>query len=236
MNAHQRYLMNSIARDSLFEVDHAYIWVKKDSPGIALLQQLGIQVDPLPAVHVGQGTASRCFFFKNMYLELMWVADEEELSTYEATINFPIGPPHNWEQEGTSPFGIGLHYQDEDGERLPLNIKEHRAGWMPDNSYIDLVHQATRYTPYAFILYSDLTYRSPFEPESNHELGIEKMTDLCFTVTQMDNLDPLSHYLCDHNIICFKQGGYPLMELTFDHRRQGKTFDLRPTLPLIINC
>jgi len=227
--------VNSVAPAHPLEIDHTYIWVKKDSPGIALLQQLGIQADPLPAIHTGQGTASRCFFFKNVYLELMWVDNEEELNAYAATVDWPFGPPPNMEQEGTSPFGVGLHYRDEDGERLPLQMKEHRARWMPENGYIEIVHQATRHTPFLFLLYGGLTYRSPLNPESNQELGMEQMTDLCFTVTQLDNLDPLSHELPEHNVLRLKQGDVPLMELTFDHHRQGKTFDLRPTLPLIIN-
>ncbi len=61
----------------MFELDHLFLWA---SPG-------GVEADRLvtfgltegePNTHPGQGTACRRFFFRNAYLELLWVNDPIE--------------------------------------------------------------------------------------------------------------------------------------------------------------
>ena len=57
--------------------------------------------------HPGQGTANRCIFFENGYLELLWVADRGEVT---AAITRPteLDRRSRWRETAASPFGIAL--------------------------------------------------------------------------------------------------------------------------------
>ncbi len=124
-----------------------------------------------------------------------------------------------------------------DADPLPLGTLLHHAmDWMPEDSYIEGIPQPSPFTPSFFILYGSLAYWESRMGENSHPLGIEHLTDLHITVTSLENPDVLMPYLTTSDRIRLKHGAYPLMELTFDHQRQGKTFDLRPMLPLIITC
>jgi hypothetical protein len=47
-------------------------------PEAEALRELGLS-EGSGNVHPGQGTANRRFFFANAFLELLWIADEEEI-------------------------------------------------------------------------------------------------------------------------------------------------------------
>jgi hypothetical protein len=53
-------------------------------------------------VHPGQGTANRRFFFANAFLELLWIADEEEVRNGKRAHHAARAP----ERGDASPFGI----------------------------------------------------------------------------------------------------------------------------------
>ena len=61
------------------DLDHVYILVTENAPEAAVLQSFGLCMYEREARHTGQGTASRFFLFKNMYLELIWIGDMQEM-------------------------------------------------------------------------------------------------------------------------------------------------------------
>ncbi|TGL58865.1 VOC family protein [Leptospira sarikeiensis] len=61
------------------EVDHFYIFIKYPKETGDILVQFGL-VESSSNVHPGQGTANRRFFFHNSMLELLYVANPEELN------------------------------------------------------------------------------------------------------------------------------------------------------------
>src|SRR5947199_43251 len=60
-----------------------------------------------PNTHPGQGTASRRFFFRNAFLELVWVHDPAEAQG-EATRPLGLWPRIAGQAAGASPFGLAL--------------------------------------------------------------------------------------------------------------------------------
>jgi hypothetical protein len=65
-------------------LDHLFICVAIDAPESAALTRIGL-IEGTPNTHPGQGTACRRFFFRNMYLELIWVHDRDEARSHAAS-------------------------------------------------------------------------------------------------------------------------------------------------------
>src|SRR5262245_28310620 len=59
------------------EVDHVFICTSPFAPEADRLVQFGL-TEGMPNQHPGQGTACRRFFFRNAYLELVWVENAAE--------------------------------------------------------------------------------------------------------------------------------------------------------------
>lgn len=92
------------------ELDHLFMFVRSDGPEIELLAQTGF-VETYRRVHPGQGTANVCYCFDNLYLELLWVQDLDEVRSA------PIGRTKlyersRWRDDGTCPFGIAWRGDD----------------------------------------------------------------------------------------------------------------------------
>ncbi|MFW9842748.1 MAG: hypothetical protein ACFFES_17800, partial [Candidatus Thorarchaeota archaeon] len=86
------------------ELDHVYVCVAREAPEARLLQDAGLRLANDTAYHMGQGTASVFFFFENVYLELFWVDNMEELEQADKQFADKL----NHVDSGGSPFGLGL--------------------------------------------------------------------------------------------------------------------------------
>src|SRR5688572_2850484 len=91
---------------SAFELDHLFVCSAVDAPEAARLLDLGF-AEGKRNTHRGQGTANRCFFFRNAMFELLWVHDEAEAAS---AITRPTRLLERWRErrESASPFGICL--------------------------------------------------------------------------------------------------------------------------------
>ncbi|MCM5556895.1 VOC family protein [Pleomorphomonas sp. JP5] len=111
------------------ELDHLFVFVEPEdvAPGggvFEALKALGLEPS-FTRRHVGQGTANLCFAFDNAYLELLHVADADELRTS------PLGRAGfakraAWRETGASPFGIAAR-----GGRLSGDSWEYRNPQFP---------------------------------------------------------------------------------------------------------
>jgi hypothetical protein len=227
--------VNTADHDFPLVVDHVYIWVDQGAPPMQALQALGLQPHQHITFHEGQGSASQSVLFKNMYLELVWVEDVQELADFTAATPNASGPPERWQETGLSPFGIGLHYRTPDAPRLPIETEQFSASWMPEGSFIESVQHTSLYCPSQFILHGPLAYWDVPEAKATHLLGVHNLTALAVTMPAGAELDPLFEQLVEHGVVTLRRGPIPLMELTFDQGAQGKSFDGRPDLPLIIH-
>lgn len=111
------------------ELDHLFVFVEPDeaAPGgraFEALKALGLEPS-FTRRHVGQGTANVCYAFDNAYLELLHLADEDELRTS------PLGRSGFakralWRKTGASPFGIAAR-----GGGLPGETRNYRNPQFP---------------------------------------------------------------------------------------------------------
>src|SRR5204862_7767404 len=84
-------------------VDHVFICCSKGAPEAEALVELGL-VEGSGNVHLGQGTANRRFFFKNTYLELLWISDEAEARSSESE-GTRLWDRCSSRNDGACPFG-----------------------------------------------------------------------------------------------------------------------------------
>src|SRR5262245_14202678 len=93
-----------MADRSKIALDHLFICTSIDAPGAERLVEFGL-AEGEPNVHPGQGTECRRFFFRNAYLELLWVKDPNEAQSDL------VRPTCLWErwsrrESGSNPFGL----------------------------------------------------------------------------------------------------------------------------------
>lgn len=224
------------------ELDHIFIWVKPNAPEAAILEEIGIKRTPNTSEHRGQGTASNFFFFENAYLELIWISDENVAQQSMERTGIDWRSRANWQQTGASPFGIGLH---KTSEAIDLNLfpLKYWAEWMQPNTVIHFADSVTNnLEPLYFIVPEYMSFATQFEQYSEnikkmvelHPLGVKKITDIKITVTNQTELTKISSQLSQENIAQIQINISYLLELTFDGGRQGKSYDARPVLPIIL--
>lgn len=217
------------------EIDHLFCYVSPNAPEVAVLAAAGLQLDDHIAEHTGNGTCSRLFLFKNVYLELVWASDEAlalATATYE---DVSLGHRSHWRTNGACPFGVGLRTRDRAATTLPFPTVAYTPPWLPDDCSLDIVPHASPFIPTWFVVGGRLAYRRVPEAESTHPARLERLTQVSITLTHPDKLDAVGHHLADNGVVEVKTGSVPLLELVFDGGRQGKTIDARPTLPMVFS-
>lgn len=237
------------------EVDHFNIWVENPTEAKTRLTELGFVAvpDSLSRIHQGQGTAGRYFYFLNNYLEFIFVYDENELK--ENNIQNPqldFKERANSVKNSTSPFSIALSVKDYSIEKIPFEKVKYHQDWMEENASIYSAKSSKTHLkePSVFVVYPEIQ-SDRFEtmqdlvkiPEEyalwreffKHPNGAKKVTAITITSTDLDISTPTMRALNGIKDLTIKSGSEHLMEIFFDENIQGKTYDLRPELPLIIH-
>lgn len=236
------------------KLDHFNIWANNPQKAKEKLIKLGFTAvpDSLSKIHYGQGTTGRYFYFLNTYLELIYVFDEKELianNLKNKALDFTKRA--NFENNGASPFGIALKVKDYKIDKIPFEKVKYHQDWMPENENIYAAKNSklNLKEPSVFVVYPEIetdefeTYADLVKiPEEfkiwrtffKHPNGAKKVTAI--KITSMDlnvNSETIKAVNSIKNI-SVKNGEANLMEVYFDNQAQGKQFDLRPELPMII--
>ena len=236
------------------QVDHFNIWVENPKLAKERLNDIGFTSvpDSLSQIHKGQGTTGRYFHFFNGYLELIFVYDQSELEeNNRINRDLDFTERANFEENGASPFSIALKVKDYNVEKIPFEKVRYHQEWMgEDVSIYSAKHSKTQLkAPSVFVVYPEIESEQ-FETLADlqkipdeyafarefykHPNGAKKITNITITSTAI-NLNTASMQAVNsiENLIV-KNGAEHLMELYFDENIQGKSFDLRPELPLKI--
>ncbi|MGK7396371.1 MAG: hypothetical protein ACNS62_17470 [Candidatus Cyclobacteriaceae bacterium M3_2C_046] len=216
----------------MIELDHIIIFSTKQGLEADELVNYGL-CEGSSRIHPGQGTRNRKFYFKNLYLEILWMHDEEKIK------NPAVAPTQLWQRVnhksfGLSPFGLGLKPGKEADQLFSGSVKYQPVYFPEGTAFEVLTHQSRPYLPW--------TFRMPFltdgmhqtEPVS-HKTGIEEVTRVIFTVPEANFQNPFSTGLTQNSLVTFKLGSSYGLILEFDHKKQGKekAFD---QLPLTLAC
>ncbi|MCK8520408.1 VOC family protein [Aquimarina sp. D1M17] len=236
------------------QVDHFNIWVKNPKTAKKKLRDIGFTSvpDSLSAIHKGQGTTGRYFYFLNNYLELIFVYDQTEFKeNNRVNRDLDFAERANFDKNGASPFSVALKVKDYDIEKIPFKTVKYHQEWMDNNENIySAVNSKTNLKePSVFVVYPELE-SDRFETLSDlknipeeyafartfykHPNGAKKVTNIKIISPELDMETQTIKAINGIENLSIKNGAKHLMELTFDNNIQGKIFDLRPELPLII--
>jgi len=236
-------------------VDHFNIWVKNPKKAKELLTNIGFTAvpDSLSQIHKGQGTTGRYFYFLNGYLELIFVYNQNEFDKNNSIHkDLDFVERANFDKNGASPFGIALKVKEYNIEKIPFKKVSYHQDWMEENANIYAAKNSKKNLkePSVFVVYPEIEWQR-FETLADlknipdeyaiwrefykHKNGAKKITDIIITSNDLDVKTETIKAVNGIKNIIVKKGKEHLMELYFDHNIQGKSYDLRPELPLVIN-
>ncbi|WP_397444771.1 VOC family protein [Polaribacter sp. R77954] len=237
------------------EVDHFNIWVKNPQKAKQKLIDIGFTAipDSLSAVHHGQGTSGRYFYFLNTYLEFIFVYNQKEFEVNNSkNKDLDFSERANFNKNGASPFSIALKVKEYKVDKIPFRKIQYHQSWMENDRSIYAAKNSKTHLkePSIFVVYPKMQY-DVFEtlrdlkkiPEEyalwrefyKHKNGAKKVTRIVITSKDVDLSTETMKTVHGIENIIIKNGSSYVMELFFDNATQQKTFDLRPELPLLIH-
>ncbi len=217
------------------EIDHIFLRTQHGAPEAALLQQLGLS-EGSANHHPGQGTANRRFFFQNAFIELLWIADAQEVQS-DATRRTQLAERLHLPAGDNSPFGICL--RPGDGELTPpFPSWAYQPAYLPAGMQVDIASHAPLAEPMWFYL-AQAVAPAAAAPERRqpltHALGVQELSAISLTVPGSEAWSAAAQAASASGQVRLNRGDAHLLELTFDQGRQGRHYDCRPALPLILH-
>lgn len=232
-------------------LDHIFICTSTGAPEAEVLAAAGWSEGPRND-HPGQGTACRRFFFRNAYLELLWVRDEAEARSPRTA---PMRLWERWHGRADGhrcPFGIGLRADDGHAGDVGTGGGAHpgtaafptwpyRPRYLPPGAAIPVAtNSETLHEPLLFVV--------PFARPSladgavdtgdvglwrAHAAGIAMLTRVALAAPAAAPSAPLAAVAAAGIVERVAAPEHALV-LGFDGETGGRVVDLRPTLPLIV--
>ena len=219
------------------ELDHIFVNTSVGAPEAAHLIELGL-TEGEPNTHPGQGTADRRFFFHNAMLELLWVADAEEVKSDS------IRQTRLWDRwkhpsHGACPFGICFRSEDPLKACVPFPSWEYRPPYLPSPLAINVVTNVDTLTePMLFYLSfasrPDRAVSSTRQP-LRHSAGWREITRVRWVRPSAEALSPELRAVVEAGALGVTQGDSHQLEIGFDAEVRGQRADLRPHLPLVLS-
>lgn len=223
------------------QLDHVYIFTEKEAPEAKTLQEAGLKLAGDTARHIGQGTASVFFMFENVYLELAWIDNMDELEQADKQFADKLKSVDN----GASPFGLGLRRCDPSSDSLPFKTRSYFEKWMKPGASIEIAEVTDINEPEIFVVPPYMGWDSLTAGARNnqpellaglgHSAGIRRLTGIRVKGPGLPTESKAISVLIEQGIVEFDESEKHVVELTFDEGSQGKTIDARPVLPLLIH-
>ena len=219
------------------EIDHLFIWSDDQSEIKNVFEEKGF-ITYTGKPHKGQGTIGTYVLVANMYIEFISVYDREEFNANNKKHklkSMSIKP--DWVQNNASPFGIGLHFTDNDTINNSFETFLYQQDWMNDSTYYLMSNsvQTNFLEPAIFVVPVHKKFNSQkFLPLLNHPNGITSVTSIEISTTNKEEWSKAITFLNKFDEFEMKQGKEELMKIVFDNFKAGITVDFRPQLPLII--
>jgi hypothetical protein len=238
----------AVATDSLLEIDHVLVCtrtiVQPDT-----FADLGLICSQQAIHRQHQGTVSQLIFFENIYLELISVEDEMAAEIYAMQFGIDFLARAQWQQTQASPFGFALRQKPEALEISPLHLrsvpaKVNQPVANTTDSFINFAadNWRTQTEPLCFVIPEAISLLSLLDQTRNthsflsHGAGMQHLTSARVAVASTEKLTDSMAMLSRDGVVEVEQDAEPLLELTFDHRLQRQTLDLRWLgIPVVLN-
>lgn len=197
-------------------IHHLFIFSNRQGKEADELVEFGL-IEGSSNIHQGQGTRCRRFFFKNFYLEILWVYNESEFLNPD-TVSVNLHKRALFHRNGCSPFGICLVNP---GSNLFEKSQKYHPGFLPEEMDFEVISNWQKpYYPWTFHL--PFIKEASFSKEFvNNPLKPECLTKTIFHVPVKKRKDIFAQILEDGNIF-FEYGDHYMVTLEFDSNILGK--------------
>jgi hypothetical protein len=217
-----------------FELDHLFIWTDVGAPEAEGLVAFGL-TEGAPNTHPGQGTACRRFFFRNAYLELLWVQDPPEAQDER------LGPARLWprwvgRRAGACPFGLGLRPVPPGAGGMPFDAWEYRPAYLPPPLAIHVGRDVPLSEPFWFHLGFARRPDHPGRPNHQplkHATGFGEITGVRLAGPGLGKPSEVGRQVARLVTVSLAEAAQHLAEFTFDGGGADGEEDFRPDLPLV---
>lgn len=219
-----------------FELDHVFVCVSRDAPEATALNALGL-TESRSAVHEGQGTANRCFLFRNAYLELIWVHDADEARS-ATSARIRIFERWQGRDAATCPFGFCFRPSRASSVRSPpFRTWDYVPRYVTASNPIRIGCNAEQVAePMLFFIESASRPDSwPRQPPLQHRLGVRELSRVTWTRPSSAPLSQELQAVVDAGGLDIAPGEAHALELCFDEASAaGQRVSLAPRLPLSV--
>lgn len=217
------------------ELDHVFVCVNAPGRAADAVKALGL-VEGTPNAHPGQGTANRRFFFRNAFIEFLFLVDEAEAQS-ELTAPTQLFARLSGTDSAASPFGVCFR-PSAAGEEAPFPTWAYRPVYLPAGLKVDVAATPVREPMWFFLSFAKRPDQAPPERAQPiaHPNGFNEITGV--RVTTLDRLGFSAAADSANQLSGFEvvRGDEHLLLLEIDHGARGQTHDFRPGLPMVIAC
>jgi hypothetical protein len=228
--------------------DHVFICTSPGAPEADALTEAGFTEGP-GNTHPGQGTACRRFFFRNAYLELLWVRDEAEA---RSPLTAPLRLWERWRGRAdghTCPFGIGLRAGGataggaEDTGSAPFPTWPYRPRYLPPGMTIPVATSSDAlHEPLLFLLPFPRPRAADADGDGGvplwrpHSAGVDTLTRVALAAPPATSSEPSVALtaVAAAGIVGRSGAADHVLVLGFDGEATDREVDFRPMLPLIV--
>ena len=230
-----------LAQAPVLELDHVYIVIQPPaSPAAEALRRAGLTVDTTVNRHEGQGTASIAAFFDNAYLELLWIDPGIPVDSAHRVDFDDFTRAARWPTSGASPFGVGLHFLTGASADLPVPARPLPAPHLGPTAFYLLLRQPQEsLAADLFIMPAPAAvpswisrYRDRRPDLFTHPSGARRVTRVVLHGSQANRPRAADLAL---EPVTFEPADTPYIMVEFDAGIQGRVWDLRPALPLVLH-
>jgi hypothetical protein len=217
-----------------FELDHLFVTVPPEAPGIAPLLALGLR-EGTRNVHAGQGTANRRIFFHNAMLEFLWLtaATEAQSALIRRTRLFERC---NAEEMNACPFGICLRPTIPPTD-LPFATWDYTPPYLPPGASIPVATSSElTHEPLIFCLPGAVRpdhYPADRQQPVAHPAGLREITQVVLFMPLAQPPSEALRYLNDAGLVVLRESECYAMQIEFDGGRQEEERSFAPALPLV---
>lgn len=215
------------------EVDHIFICTQHGAPEAEVLKAFGL-TEGSSNKHPGQGTENRRFFFKNLFIELLWLENSEEAIS-------PITAPTMLYDRLTSknvnisPFGICFRPKNSEDKNVKFPSWNYKPTYLPNNLEVNIAKNTLLSEPMWFFLSfasrPDIASQDKRQPLI-HPNKLSEVTSIQVTIPNSNKNFTLPDKQ-QLGMLKINDGTKHTLEITFDHGKQKLIHDFRPTLPMI---
>jgi hypothetical protein len=217
----------------VYELDHLFVWSAPGGAEADRLATFGL-TEGARNVHPGQGTACRRFFFRNAYLEVLWVADPAEARDGPARAT-GLWPRWAGRGAGASPFGLCLRPAG-GGGGPPFSAWEYRPPYLPSPLAISVAEGVPPDEPWWFYVPFGRRPDDPARPDSQplaHPAGFREVTGVRLHGPWASRPSASAAAVIRAGVADVADAAGHWAEVVFDAGRQGAVEDFRPALPIV---